>query len=406
MSPRRHQQKKRISASTTAAAVVSVVVLLTAAAANAAAFVPSTTTTASKTTRRRIPAPFPSSASTTASSSSSSSALFAIGVLAKKAKQADLRKYVQDGVEEDVMAVYKQMKAKLEKSDDDGELDLQNQKVGPLQESLTRRKGTITVIAEYKRTMSDKSGGGDRISDVFEPDLLSPQFREYGASAIAVMADERMGGCTYQDLKAFVEEQRRARTEVPGPLPVINNDLIVDELQIARTAAYGADACVLTYGVVVSGGEGGELVNLLKASKAAGLETIVAISSRDEAQGAIDAGARMICVVNAVDGVDAKVEAIADLQVPEGQQVCTIASILARSDNQLQEVEEAWAIRDKGFNAAWVGEALYKAGMDAIEHPGSIIRSMKSKSSLKWASPKAYSGRGEGAREYLGDIMM
>jgi len=358
------------------------------------------------TTRRRIPAPSPSTASTTASSSSSSSALFAIGVLAKKAKQADLRKYVQDGVEEDVMAVYKQMKAKLEKSDDDGELDLQNQKVGPLQESLTRRKGTITVIAEYKRTMSDKSGGGDRISDVFEPDLLSPQFREYGASAIAVMADERMGGCTYQDLKAFVEEQRRARTEVPGPLPVINNDLIVDELQIARTAAYGADACVLTYGVVVSGGEGGELVNLLKASKAAGLETIVAISSRDEAQGAIDAGARMICVVNAVDGVDAKVEAIADLQVPEGQQVCTIASILARSDNQLQEVEEAWAIRDKGFNAAWVGEALYKAGMDAIEHPGSIIRSMKSKSSLKWASPKAYSGRGEGAREYLGDIMM
>jgi indole-3-glycerol phosphate synthase len=31
---------------------------------------------------------------------------------------------------------------------------------------------------------------------------------------------------------------------------------------------------------------------------------------------------------------------------------------------------------------------------------------MKAKSSVKYASPKARSGKGEGAREYLGDILM
>jgi len=107
-----------------------------------------------------------------------------------------------------------------------------------------------------------------------------------------------------------------------------------------------------------------------------------------------------------VAAIDDKVAVVDDLQVPEGQQICTIASIMARNDNQLQEIEEAWALRDKGFNCAWVGDALYKGGSDSTENPGAIIKSMKSKSSLKWASPKASTGRGEGAREYLGDIMM
>ena len=78
----------------------------------------------------------------------------------------------------------------------------------------------------------------------------------------------------------------------------------------------------------------------------------------------------------------------------------------ARDDKEFQEIEEAWICRDKGFNCVWVNDVLYKGGNDAQEHPGAIISSMKAKSSVKWASPKARSGKGEGAREYLGDIMM
>ena len=333
------------------------------------------------------------STSTSTPTPTSSTSLFAIGALAKKAKQADLRKYVADnGVEDDVMKVYNQIKEQIDT------IDLENQQPGTLQQALTKRKGTITVIAEYKRKNDQCENG--YIQEIFDPEILSPTFREYGASAIAVMACERMGGCTYDDIKSFVEEQRRAHSEVPGPVPVINNDLIVDELQIARSAAYGCKACVITLNVVGKD----ELPNLLKACKAADVEAIVAVSSKEEAQQAIDLGARMISVVN-VDGVDGKVAVVDGLNIPEGQQVCTIANILAKNDKQLQEIEEAWAIRDKGFNCAWVGEALYK-GMMETEHPGAIIKSMKSKSSLKWASPKASSGRGEGAREYLGDILM
>ena len=311
-----------------------------------------------------------------------STALHAIGVLARKAKEADIRKYCQEGVDDATMEQYNLLKDKV------SSITLAETTPGPLQQALTRRKGTITLIAEYKR----KIEGAGYIDQVFDPEILSPTFREFGASGIAVMADERMGGCTYEDLQTFIDEQKRACNEVPGPVMIINNDLIVDEIQIARTAAMGAKGVVLVFNVL-----GEEKVEeLLKAAKAVDLEAIVSVSNKQEAQTAINLGARIISIVN-VEGVDDKVAAIEGLEIPEGQQVCTIANILARDNKQLEEIEEAWMCRDKGFNCVWVSDALYKGGADATEHPGAIIKSMTAKSSVKWASPKARSGKGEGA---------
>ena len=163
----------------------------------------------------------------------------------------------------------------------------------------------------------------------------------------------------------------------------------------------GAAACVIPLEVV---GEE-QLEVLLKAAKAVDLEGIVAVTSKEEAQKAVDIGARLL-LVNCLGAAEEKAAIVEDLSVPEGQQVCTLANILTRKNNQFQEIEDAWALRDKGFNSVWVGDALYKAGNDASESPGAVIKAMKAKSSLKWASPKARSGKGEGAREYLGDIMM
>lgn len=326
-----------------------------------------------------------------------STQLNAIGALVRKAKEASLKEFIASGnIDDETMEKYKLIKAALADTDKDL-LALDDNTMGPLQEDLTRRKGTITVIAEYKKKLQDSG----YIRDVFEPAILSSEFREFGASAIAVMCDERIGGCTYDDLKIFVEDQRRSRNEVPGPIKIINNDIVIDELQIAQTAACGADAVVITMGVV-----GIELAEtLLKSCAAVGIEAIVGVSTKEEAQEAVNLGARIISVVG-VDGVDAKTEVIDGLEIPEGRIVTTIANIMSRTDKGLQEVEEAWACRDKGFNCAWISDALYKAGNSENEHPGAIVKSMKSKSSLRWASPVAKSGRGEGAREYLGDILM
>lgn len=266
-----------------------------------------------------------------------------------------------------------------------------------MQQGLTKRKGTIAIVAEYKRSFVVKSGFMD---DMFEPELMSPTFREFGAKGIAVLADKRMGGCTYEDITKIVKEQESAKGKMPEPVPVICSDLIVDEVQIARSAAAGAHAVLIFHAVA---GEKTEL--FIKCARALGMEAIVGVSSKEEAQIVIDAGARMIAVTG-VDDVDDKAAVITDLNVPDGAAVCTIATILANDNKALEEVEEAWVCRDKGFNAVWVSDCLYKNGGDPAEHAGAIIRGMAAKSSVKWASAKAMGGKGEGAREYLGDILM
>jgi indole-3-glycerol phosphate synthase len=323
----------------------------------------------------------------------SKSSLNAIGVLARKAKEASVRKYCEESIDQSVLDKVKEMKANLASIDDNTE-----EIVGPVQSGLTKRKGTISVIAEYKRIFVVDDGF---IDEMFDPDQMSPLFRKFGAKGVAVMADERMGGSSYDDLRIIVEEQAKATFEMPPSIPVINSDLIVDEVQIARTAAIGAQAVVITYGVV--GAE--KTAFFIKCAKALGLETIVAISKKEEAQAAIDAGARMISVVG-IDDVEEKVAAVSDLIIPDNASILKIANILANDNKALEEVEEAWVCRDKGFNCVWVSDALYKSGNDPNEHAGAIIRSMGAKSSVKWASAKARSGKGEGAREYLGDLLM
>lgn len=300
-----------------------------------------------------------------------------------------MRKYCQDGPPESVLSLLQQIKDNSEK----GLEQLPNE----LQTVLTKRKGTITIIAEYKR----KIEGNGFLKEIPDPVLLSPVFREFGAAAVAVLADERAGGCTYDDIVSIIEEQEGARGDVPGPLPVISSELIVDEIQIAQAADAGAKAVTVTYGVV-----GEEKVQqFIKDAAGLGLEVIVNVGSAEEAQGAVNAGASIVSVTG-LDGANDKFAVIESLSIPEGRSVCTVANILAKDNKALEEVEEAWMCRDLGFNCVWVSDALYKAGNDPVEHPGAILNTMKAKSSVKYASPKARSGKGEGAREYLGDILM
>jgi indole-3-glycerol phosphate synthase len=318
--------------------------------------------------------------------SSGGGGLAAIGSLVKKAKQAALRKYVENGVPQNVLDVYNDMMkaAKIKISHHQTAAEQQQaaeqQVGGPLQQSLTKRQGTITVIAEYKRKASEA------------PDYAKI-FRESDAAAMAVLADERMGGCSYDDLARVVEEQRKATVSVPGPIPVINSDIVIDTVQIAQSKVHNVAAVTIPLGMI--DGDAKLLMELLAAAAAVHVEAIVVVTSVDEAQLAVAQGATML----RVDNTKAR-EAIAAAVPPS---ICKIAYIPTNNDKMLSEIEDAWAVRRTGlFQAVWVSEALFKEANNA----GAVVKSMRSKSSSTWASPKGVTGRGEGAREYLGDILM
>lgn len=343
-----------------------------------------------------------------AKATSSTTSLHALGVFVRKAKENDIRTYCQEGPSEDVLTALKLISDAP--SDDDAEFV-----AGPVQTALSKRKGTLSIVAEYKRKLDSSGYMSETIPAVV---TLGPVFREFGASACAVAADERFGGCTYVDLADMVKEQAGAQGEVPGPLPVISSDRIVDEIQIARAKVSGAAAVMVSYEMV--GKE--KVAQFVKNARGVGLETIVEVRNKEEASDAVEAGATLLCVVGAeedkldddaeggakeeMDDIVAKYAVVSELVEGASPPICTIINILANDNKAMEEVTDAWKARDIGFNAAWVSDALYKGGNDPVEHPGAVIQSMTAKSSVKFASPKARSGKGEGAREYLGDIMM
>jgi indole-3-glycerol phosphate synthase len=320
---------------------------------------------------------------TTTRNAGAGGGLAAIGSLVKKAKQAALRKYVENGVPQNVLDVYNDMMkaAKLKIS--------QHQTAAEEQQAAEQQVGGLLFFCGCLASEAPDAV----IKTILEPEFYAKIFRESDAAAMAVLADERMGGCSYDDLARVVEEQRKATVSVPGPIPVINSDIVIDTVQIAQSKVLNVAAVTIPLGMI--DGDAKLLMELLTAAAAVHVEVIVVVTSVDEAQLAVAQGATML----RVDNTKAR-EAIAAAVPPS---ICKIAYIPTNNDKMLSEIEDAWAVRRTGlFQAVWVSEALFKESNNA----GAVVKSMRSKSSSTWASPKGVTGRGEGAREYLGDILM
>lgn len=356
---------------------------------------------------------------------------------------------------------------------------------GPLQTALTKRRGTLTVLAEYKRklaaassslsantaaTTNAGSSSASITTNSWDVEFLSPVFREFGAAAMAVLADPRLGQCSADDVARAVAEQTRGAATRPQPaLPVVNSDILLltrasvapgsssqqeqqqcyyAHWQMAHSAALGAAAIVLhcDYLLMDSSSSSSSssstneekeedpqslvlwqdnvslLASLMRAAAAVQLECVVAVSSLAQAELALAAGAQILSVTNGAGASVAEKKAcipdehwlttnsnickIAHISTPTPSSSSTDKSNSSSNKSLSDEIEQAWAIRDAGFQCAWVSDALYKLLDVSTEHPGAIIQAMRNKASLKFASPQAKSGRGEGAREYLGDILM
>tara|TARA_B110000305_G_scaffold237860_1_gene302062 strand:+ start:785 stop:1750 length:966 start_codon:yes stop_codon:yes gene_type:complete len=283
-----------------------------------------------------------------------------------------------------------------------------------LRDALTKRKGTLSVLVEYKRNLSfQKKLEKGYVQEIFPPAIMSPVFRDFGATAVSVLADQNLGGCDYEDIVEFATEQKLAQGNVPGPLPIVSSDLIVDEIQVARAWVSGASGVCIDFDVL-SVERGVELVKFATATGGEAIATASAgllsgglsggLSDGSEAfvETVVAAGATLILArVNMEDE-----EECARIRENVPEDVCLLAYIKAYDDKDLKEVQDSWKLRDMGYKAVWVSDCLFKGGADMTEHCGAIIKSMSAKTSLKFGSVGAKSGRGEGSREYLGDIMM
>ena len=135
-------------------------------------------------------------------------------------------------------------------------------KSGPMSKALKKPTGATTVSVEFNKVSSST------MSDL-ELNVLSMQLRKFKAASVWT-ADLEV-------LAKFASEQKTAKGNFPGPVPLIFNG---DGAQLEAAAAAGASALVL------------DVEELARAEAAAklGLEVIWSVSSADAAGRIVNAG--------------------------------------------------------------------------------------------------------------------
>jgi len=210
--------------------------------------------------------------------------------------------------------------------------------------ALQRSDGMLAVIAEIKKA----SPSAGVIASSFNPVAIAKNYERAGADAISVLTAEQF----FQGTLSHLVDVRGAVS-----VPILRKDFILDEVQIAESAATGADAILL----IVAALEQRQLVDLMQAARSCRLDVLVEVHTEDELGRALDAGGQIIGINNrdlATFDVDLGVTEKVSAQVPD--------DVLLVSESGIKSAEDVARVGACGVDAILVGEALMR-GQISIE---------------------------------------
>jgi indole-3-glycerol phosphate synthase len=194
----------------------------------------------------------------------------------------------------------------------------------------------VKVICEVKRSSPSKGA----LAAIADPAALAADYEAGGAAAISVLTEQRRFGGSLADLEAV-----RAKVDIP----VLRKDFIVTSYQLWEARAHGADIALL----IVAALDQPALESLIERAGSIGLTALVEVHDEDEAERAVDAGARVI-------GVNAR--NLKTLQVDRS----TFARVAPEIPDHIVKVAESGvrgphdliAYANDGADAVLVGESL------------------------------------------------
>jgi indole-3-glycerol phosphate synthase len=149
------------------------------------------------------------------------------------------------------------------------------------EDSIGSVQGRNAVIAEIK--FASPSGGSIR-KDTDGPVPIARLYEEGGAAGISILTEPYYFHGALENI---------GRVKAVTGLPVLRKDFIIDELQIAESRAFGADAVLLIAALL-----GERLPSFVRECKRSGIEPLVEIHSRDEGCLAAESGASLVGINN------------------------------------------------------------------------------------------------------------
>jgi indole-3-glycerol phosphate synthase len=217
----------------------------------------------------------------------------------------------------------------------------------PFGSALQRGTGQVALIAEIKKA----SPSAGVIVETFDPLEIAKNYSRAGVDAISVLTDEQF----FQGRLSYLNLIRPAVAQ-----PLLRKDFILDEIQIAESAAAGADAILL----IVAALDQGRLVALLETAETYQLDALVEVHTLEELDRALETSARIIGINNrnlATFEVDLGVTERLSEEVPDG--------IVLVSESGIKTAEDLARIRASGVDAVLIGEALMRAQAGTIDLP-------------------------------------
>lgn len=212
----------------------------------------------------------------------------------------------------------------------------------------------LSIIAEIKRRSPSKG----IIRSVSDPIALAHEYCKGGASAISVLTDFSKFGGSLDELKNVTAGIKMTYPHVA----TLMKEFIVDPLQLAQAVMTGAHAVLLIVAAL------GDKVHLfIEQASRLGLETLVEVHTVNELELALEAGATMI-------GVNHRNLKTFETNVDLSEKLRPLipSYVVAVAESGLKNENDAKRMKNLGFDAILVGEALMRS-----KDPASLIRQMK-----------------------------
>jgi indole-3-glycerol phosphate synthase len=213
------------------------------------------------------------------------------------------------------------------------------------QSALAPADGKLALIAEVKKA----SPSAGVIAQSFDAVAIAKNYERAGAAAISVLTDEKF----FQGKLAHLVDVRRAVS-----LPILRKDFVLDEVQVAESAANGADAILL----IVAALEQKQLIDLCASAANYRIDVLVEIHSREELDRALEAGARII-------GINNRDLATFDVDLAVTENLCRHVpdEIVLVSESGIKSAEDVSRMQACGVDAVLIGEALMRGELSIEE---------------------------------------
>ncbi len=203
----------------------------------------------------------------------------------------------------------------------------------------------VAIIAEIKRRSPSR---GD-LNASLDPADMAVAYRDGGASCLSVLTNQEMFGGSGDDLAAAARA---------SGLPVLRKDFITTAKDVHESHAMGADALLL----IVADLETAQLAELHELALSLGMDVLTEVKSEAELEGALEAGADVI-------GVNQREKPKSAAFTMDYERAERMAPLfpdhvvkVAESGIAVPGGTTMAAVRDAGYDAALIGEALVTSG--------------------------------------------